>query len=166
MLRKQRWKWCSGFRIKQGRCWRKAATRTREHVAGIASEMDTSLGSAYSIGGDQQLTYREVGASSVPKNFTHDHTTHRMGLMHVTRYVRKVRQFPQFLVTRAETSLMRHLKLKKYKHPLPGDTHFLLRQVTPSVRKKTEAVFRGHNGVLLVEFTDRRTQWLLYIIVE
>lgn len=108
-----------------------------------------------------------ITASSVPKNFIHVHTIHRMGLMHVTRYLRKVQQFPHCLVTRAETSIMRHLKLKKYKHPLPGDTHCLLRQVTPSVKKNTKAVFRGrHNGVLLVEFTDRRTQWLLYIIVE
>jgi len=59
-------------------------------VTDIASELDTALGRAYSISGDQQLNYREVGASSVPKNVTHDHTTHRMGLMHVTRYVRKV----------------------------------------------------------------------------
>jgi len=32
ILRKQTWKWCSVFRIRQGRCWRKAATRTPEHV--------------------------------------------------------------------------------------------------------------------------------------
>jgi len=82
-------------------------------VTDIALELDTPLGSAYSIGGDKQLNYREDGASSVPKSFTYDHTTHRMGLMHVTCYVQKVQQFSQCLVTGAETSIMRHLKLKK-----------------------------------------------------
>jgi len=127
-------------------------------VTDIASELGTPLGSAYGIGGVQELNYREVGASSVPKNFTRDHTTHRMGLKHVTCYVQEVQQLPQCFATWAETSIMRHLKLKEYKHPLPGDTHCLLRQVTPLVRKNTETVFRGHNGVLLVEFTDRWTQ--------
>lgn len=46
------------------------------NVTDIASELDTSLGSAYSIGGDQKVNHREVGVSSVPQNFTYDHTTH------------------------------------------------------------------------------------------
>jgi len=49
-----------------------------DNVTDMASELDTSLGRAYSIGGDQQLNYREVGISSVSKNCTHDHPTHRM----------------------------------------------------------------------------------------
>jgi hypothetical protein len=56
-----------------------------DNVTDIASELGTSLGSGYSIGGDQQLNYREVEVSSVPKNCIHDHTIHRMELTYVQK---------------------------------------------------------------------------------
>jgi hypothetical protein len=63
--------------------------------------------------------------------------------------------------------ITRHLKKKPsvtWRHPLPPPAKKF--KVTPSGRKITETVFWAHNGVLLVDFIDRRTQWLLCIIVE
>ena len=50
MVRKQTWKWYSVLRIRQGRCWRKAATRAPEYVHSGWQCDWYRLGAGYSAG--------------------------------------------------------------------------------------------------------------------
>jgi hypothetical protein len=97
------------------------------NLTDIAQKLNILLENVHSIVQDQ-LDYKKVCISWVPKNPTDDYKAHRTGLtfMNVTCYAYQGQQFLQCTVPRDEAMV--------------------------SVRKNMTIVFRDHKGEFLVDF--------------